>query len=297
VAATPKVSIGMPVFNAERFVGRAIRSILEQTYADLELIVSDNASTDRTREICEEMARQDPRMRLVTNPSNIGAAANFNQVLTLSRGTYFKWACGDDWCAPMMVERCVAVLDANPDVVACFGRVQIVDEQGNPVRLHSDELDLRTPDVRTRLRLAIGHGGLLHVLQGLMRADVLKRIGHMLAFYTSDVVLMAELALWGKFHEVDEPLLFRRMHPGAANAMTSSAERLAHLDPRRNARFHMVRSRRLWEHARSVGRCPEGPVMKLRLWEVVLKSAYWARSDLVAEVAQAFGGIKRGRRA
>src|SRR6266511_793350 len=82
----PRVSIGLPVFNVERFVAEAIDSILAQTFTDFEMIVSDNASTDRTEEICRQYAEKDERIRYVRNRENYGAAFNFNQTFHLSRG-------------------------------------------------------------------------------------------------------------------------------------------------------------------------------------------------------------------
>ena len=75
-----KVSLGLPVYNGERFVGQAIQSVLDQTFTDFELIISDNASTDSTPDICEDFARKDPRIRYIPQEINIGAKANFNRV-------------------------------------------------------------------------------------------------------------------------------------------------------------------------------------------------------------------------
>src|SRR5215831_4630775 len=104
--------------------------MLSQTFEDCEFIVSHNASTDRTEEICRGYASYDKRIRYVRNESNRGAAFNFNQTFELSSGEYFKWAAYDDLCAPTYVEKCVSVLDQNPSVVLCFTRVRFIDESG-----------------------------------------------------------------------------------------------------------------------------------------------------------------------
>src|SRR6266536_1939108 len=100
-----RVSIGLPVFNGERFVAEAIDSILAQTFEDFELIISDNASTDGTEEICRCYAEKDERIRFVRNRENYGAAFNFNQTFHLSSGGYFKWVEGlvEVECGPVVL--------------------------------------------------------------------------------------------------------------------------------------------------------------------------------------------------
>ena len=115
----PRVSVGLPVFNGERYLARAIESVLRQDFADFELVVSDNASTDRTGEICEEYARRDARVRYVRNPRNLGAGPNYDRCFRLARGEYFKWAAHDDRLAPDYLSQTGAALDAAPDAVLC----------------------------------------------------------------------------------------------------------------------------------------------------------------------------------
>ena len=117
---TPRVSIGLPVYNGERFLARAIDSLLAQDFVDFELVISDNASTDGTGEISRDYAARDPRIRYHRNERNIGAVGNFNRTLDLASGEYFKWAAHDDWCAPQFLGRCVEVLDDDPSTVLCF---------------------------------------------------------------------------------------------------------------------------------------------------------------------------------
>ena len=93
---TPRVSIGMPVFNGEPFIRKALDSLLAQTHTDFELIISDNASTDATAEICKEYAEKDGRIRYIRQPKNMEALSNFNFVLDQARSEYFMWAAADD---------------------------------------------------------------------------------------------------------------------------------------------------------------------------------------------------------
>ena len=110
----PQVSIGMPVYNGEKFIREALDSLLAQTFTDFELIISDNASTDGTEAICREYAARDPRIRYVRQSENRGAAANFRFVLDEAVGEYFMWAAADDIWGKGFIEKCTNLLDRNP---------------------------------------------------------------------------------------------------------------------------------------------------------------------------------------
>src|SRR5438309_7346789 len=120
------VTIGLPVFNGEAFLGQAIDSILAQTYTDFELIISDNCSTDGTAVICQSYLRAHPQVRYVRQPVNVGAAENFNRLVALSSGKYFKWAAHDDVLAPRFLEECVRTLEEDAGVVLAWARTQII---------------------------------------------------------------------------------------------------------------------------------------------------------------------------
>jgi len=118
IHAIPKVSIGMPVFNGDQFIRSALDSLLKQTFTDLELIISDNASTDGTERICREYAALDQRIRYVRQSANIGATANFKYVLDSARGDYFMWAACDDTRSPDFIELNLNFLSEHPAYVA-----------------------------------------------------------------------------------------------------------------------------------------------------------------------------------
>src|SRR5579875_956335 len=108
----PHVSIGVPVYNGERYLAQALDSILAQTFSDYEIIISDNGSTDATPDICRMYAAQDPRIKFHRHDHNRGSAWNYNRVFELSSGTYFGWLSHDDVYDPRFLERCVEVLDS-----------------------------------------------------------------------------------------------------------------------------------------------------------------------------------------
>lgn len=153
MADVPAVSVGLPVYNGERYLAAAIESILAQTYGDFELLLCDNASTDATPEICRRYAAADPRVRYVRHPENLGAAENYNVAFRLARGRYFRWAAHDDLLEPRLLERCTAELDAAPEsVVLCYPRTVLVDDEGRHLRVHEDLMDLREARPHQRLR-------------------------------------------------------------------------------------------------------------------------------------------------
>lgn len=127
---TPKVSVGLPVYNGANTIRQAITAMLGQTFPDFELIISDNASTDNTLEICEAAARSDTRIRVVRQEKNRGAIANFEAVLNEARGQYFMFAAADDWVEPHFIEEALAALEAAPDAIACVPRTLIHFEEG-----------------------------------------------------------------------------------------------------------------------------------------------------------------------
>ncbi|MDH3692420.1 MAG: glycosyltransferase, partial [Gammaproteobacteria bacterium] len=142
----PRVSIALPVYEGEALVGRAIETTLAQSFEDFELIISDNASTDGTEDICRSYAAQDQRVSYHRNQTNIGASRNFNRAFELCSGHYFKWQAHDDEVAPNFLERCVEVLDEDASVVSAFSRMSVIDEQGAIIR---ENVPLRPPKVNS----------------------------------------------------------------------------------------------------------------------------------------------------
>src|SRR5215469_10542482 len=130
MSATPRLSIGLPVYNGERYLAESIEALLGQTYTDFELVISDNASTDSTGDICRRYEKEDSRVRYFRQPRNIGLAPNHNYVVEQARGELFKWAANDDLYARDLVERCVAALDEHPDVVLAHSWTARIDTSG-----------------------------------------------------------------------------------------------------------------------------------------------------------------------
>jgi glycosyltransferase involved in cell wall biosynthesis len=126
----PRLSIGLPVYNGERYLRFTLDSLVNQTFRDFELIISDNASTDGTKAICQEYAARDPRIRYYRNHENIGAAKNFNLVFQMARGELFKWAASDDVLSPDFLEQCINWLDCHPEVILSYSKVDRINSSG-----------------------------------------------------------------------------------------------------------------------------------------------------------------------
>src|ERR1700757_1973550 len=112
--AKPKVSIGLPVYNGEKYLVQALNSLINQDFEDFEIIISDNASTDGTADICRTYASTERRIRYYRNESNIGSAPNYRRVFELARGDFFKWCSHDDICLPGLLSRCLQVFESAP---------------------------------------------------------------------------------------------------------------------------------------------------------------------------------------
>src|SRR6266852_7405967 len=132
--STPLVSVGLYVYNGERFLEEALDSILNQTFTDFELIISDNASTDRTGEIAEAHAERDDRIRYYRSEKNMGAGWNIRRVYELAAGKYFKQAAADDLLEPDFLRRCVDILESDPDCVVVYARTKEIDEDGAVIK-------------------------------------------------------------------------------------------------------------------------------------------------------------------
>ena len=210
--ANPRVSIGLAVYNGEPYLAQAIDSILGQTFTDFELILSDNASTDRTEEICKTYAAKDGRIRYYRNAKNIGGANNENQTFRLARGEYFRWAAHDDVCAPELIAKCVAVLDQDRSVVLCYSRVTEINEVGAQIKTISQKKGLSTkPYERFRDLASRDHN--CESTYGLIRSNILGKTRLEQNYTDSDRTLLCELSLYGRFYEIPEPLFYKRYHP------------------------------------------------------------------------------------
>jgi hypothetical protein len=190
---SPLVTIGLPVYNSERYLRQSLNSLLAQTYRDFTLIINDNASTDGTARICEEYAAADSRVKCFRNETNIGNPRNFNRVFELTTTPYLKWSTADDFWEPTFLERAMQVMESDPTVALCYPKTYIVDADGANRRPVEDRLHLVQPDPADRFIGLLTNIGLAHQHLGVIRTAHLRQT-HLLGVHVaSDVNLRPAL--------------------------------------------------------------------------------------------------------
>jgi glycosyltransferase involved in cell wall biosynthesis len=272
--ASPRITVGIPVHNGEKYLPTAVDSVLRQDYEDFEVIISDNASTDSTPEICREYAARDKRIHYVRSQANIGAAPNFNRVFALAQGEYFKWLSHDDECYPAFLSSCMEVLEEAPDsVTLVYPLCEVIDEGGNFRRRIVEDVKTSAPRPDQRFRRVVFNRTSAQALCGLIRSKHLRQTRLRGSFPMDDCALLAELALLGELWEIPRVLLKIRLHPGNANRLHTTGRSLAAwMDPvNKNKTFFLPPEVRLLvEGFRSVEHVPLRPVDKLLCYATAL---------------------------
>lgn len=285
MGSIPLVTIGLPVYNRDKFIRRSIDSALAQTFTDFELIISDNASTDKTQEICQEYLLKDRRVRYFRNPENIGLSPNFNRVFALSKSRYFKWWTSDDYWAPTMIEKALEVMERYPSVVLCYPKTTLIDENEQNPEPYEDNLHLVSDSPKERFIQLLEQIRLCHQHTGLIRAEALKRT-HMLGdYFGSDRNLLAELTLYGKFYELPEYLFFRRFHPESSSWLRQDAVHQArYYHSKGSAKKAMTRWRQYRAFCAAVYRAPLQTQECLELFGYLGRQMRWDRQGLAREL-------------
>lgn len=289
----PRVSIGMPVYNREKYVAASIEAHLNQTYGDFELILTDNCSTDRSEEICRDYAARDSRIRYFRNPCNLGAAGNYRRCFELASGEFFRWTPSDDLVSLNLLERAVDVLDHDPSVFVAYPRTKLIDAEGNVTgdfdeRLHlmDDRASKRWVGVQKNIRL-----GNLHY--GLNRADKFRKTGLMRNYTGGDFPLIAEMSLYGKFYEIQDAFFYRRMHEEASSAMKTKAEVMAFYDPKKRDKLLLYNWVHWGANLRSIARAPIPFSEKLATYWFEMRRLVRGRQAFAEELAEA---VRHGAR-
>jgi glycosyltransferase involved in cell wall biosynthesis len=260
VSTVPRLSVGLPVYNSSAYVAESIEALLGQTFEDFELIISDNASTDSTGDICRRYQQLDSRIRYYRQPRNIGLAPNHNFCVTKAAGPLFKWAAGDDLYARTLIEECVAALDEYPEVVLAHSWTAMIDGTGTVFQANSYPLATSAARAPDRFRSILNDSG-GDDDGGVMRKEVLLRSAMKDSYHHADRTIIAELALHGRFYQVPDWLYFRRDHPDRAErAHPGLRARCANMDPRRaNPWLNPVPrllGEYIWAYIRMINRAP-----------------------------------------
>jgi glycosyltransferase involved in cell wall biosynthesis len=257
---SPRLTVGLPVYNGEKFVAESIEALLGQSFTDFELIISDNASTDGTGDICRRYEKEDPRVRYFLQQKNVGLAPNHNFVAEQARGELFKWASNDDLYARDLLESCIEALDRCPDVVLAHSWTAKVDGSGAVIKALEYPLNTASRRAPERFRsLLFVSGG--DDDYGVVRTEVLRRTAMKESYHHADRTIIAELSLYGRFYQVPDWLYFRREHADRAErAHPSMRGRCANMDPRRADRLRHPAVRLygeyIWAYVKAIHRAP-----------------------------------------
>ncbi|WP_374606433.1 glycosyltransferase family 2 protein [Thermomonas sp.] len=262
----PLVSVGLFAYNEARFLRGSLESLFAQDYANLEIIISDNCSTDDTEAICREYAQRYKNIRYQRQLHNVGSAANSIHVLAQATGEYFMWASGHDVWSPALVSTCVALLEGHPSAALAFGTAHWIDEDGRSWdKKESGWYDTRGTDAMQRFFMAFW--GNAHPILGLIRTRYLRELPKIHACAGADQIVLAELALKGDILHAPDAVWWRRQ----PRKRESYAERIRRY---RSADFGLAHSwldrnlpllRLPLEQARAVLRSPLGSGEKIAI--------------------------------
>jgi hypothetical protein len=235
-AIPPLVSVGLPVFNGADRVGGAIESLLDQSFADFELVISDNHSEDETWEVCRQYADGDPRIRCVRQTTNIGANGNFNALFRMAKGRYFKWAGHDDRWDPKFLETCVRRLEENPQAVLAYCGEQYVDDQHGVERVCNDVYDISSGEPDSRYNqwmwaMEDPNDGRSDLVYGVIRSDALHKTRLFTNTLFTNQLLVLELVTLGTVEYVPEVMVTRSPAPHR-----TIDQRIRRMDPTAAAR-------------------------------------------------------------
>jgi Glycosyl transferase family 2 len=279
----PLVSIGVPVYNGERYLRQCLDSLQAQTCTDMEIVISDNASTDGTWAICTEAAQRDQRVRAVRQPQNLGAPANWNFTARQARGRFFKWASASDTCAPRM---------ADESVVLAFGRTCFVEDDGRELGVFDRDFSVEDARPHERFRRVCHKLSINNAQSGLIRMDALRRTRLDRLYPGGDLVLMAELAMQGKWKLIDEVLLYRRSGSQHFTAMRTSAELNQMFRPDTASELAFLNLRRHFDFIGSALASPAAPGERLRAAMAALRGLYWDRRGVREDLSRALSRVR-----
>jgi glycosyltransferase involved in cell wall biosynthesis len=273
-----QVLIGLPVFNGEKYVAAAIESILNQTLADLRLVISDNASTDATEEVCRKYAQADSRVHYFRQARNLGLVPNFNFVYQPAGEPYFKWTGHDDILQSTYLERCVDLLERDSSLALAQSLALEVDTTGAKTRTFYDDIRLSGARPRDRIWRLLWAKHLTEQW-AVLRTQLVDKIRPLGSYPGSDRNFNAELLILGDMGYVEEPLLHLRAHPDSYGSGAVLGKR----------------SRFLWhDSSAQVPRLPSGLINLREYFRSVLTLPLPRRERIACLRVVAEWGLRRG---
>ncbi|MEM1190846.1 MAG: glycosyltransferase family 2 protein [Pseudomonadota bacterium] len=270
------IAVGIPVFNGEQWLEESLDSILSQTFPDFEVFIADNASTDRTREICLRYANADPRVRYHRHPRNLGALRNYNAVFEETHSQYFKWASCSDICKPHLLERCLEVLETREDVVLAYAKTMLFSTMGDVKQRYYQNLNLEYDSPSHRFAVAADWlEGLNNAYNGVWRRSAMESLMPYRESRGYDINFMLEMALRGKFVEVPEVLFHRRYETQSTGDLLAKSEQVSFFGADKVRYGRRERLARQLHRFTIPFRAPISPAEKLRVGVELLARLSW----------------------
>ena len=293
-AVAPRVALGIPAYKSGKWISSCLDSILAQTVADFEVMISDNCSPDDTYEICQAYAQRDPRIRVVRQSENVGIAVNHNVTFQQTAAPYFCWVSANDIYEPCFLERCLAVLEAEPEVVLVAPRASAFMEVPGDGEMLAES---RLPDVRDgRKRLYTVMSSMVssRAFRGVYRRSAFSTRDPLIPMFGTDHLIVVGLATVGRLVQIDEPLYYERVSPGARTSSVPLHLRARHYEPQAGVAcllFHRARVMlRYWSIAL---RHAKGSRQRIAVLPSMLRVMYDLRWMLVGDLRE-FVGLVRG---
>ena len=292
MTTVPLVSIGMPVYNGEEYLRGALDSLIEQDYPNLEIIISDDVSTDGTSAICLEYAARDNRVIYHRGTENLRAYRNFNYVFERARGEFFMWAAQDDLWHPSFVSKCVDALRSEPEAVLCHSEGQPISPTGEPIGSPHVGYVNEEPEFRARWRRMMTFWGISEAIYGLMRREVAARTRLMRLFLGADLIFLSEMAIHGRIIQVPETLFWKR-RPELLEDYRSQQEMLNYVAGSNHKRPVLVRLAVLREALKGLEHAKLPVDVRRTLRRDTLKA--YVREGMFASDLKEYAALKLGR--
>jgi glycosyltransferase involved in cell wall biosynthesis len=284
----PKVTIGLPIYNGQKYIAAAIDSHLSQSFGDLRLVISDNGSTDGTPDICADYAKADSRVTYLRSPENRGILWNHRRVMeTMESSQYFRWAGADDILEPGLLGAMVTLLDSRPEVEAVMPATKNIDGDGEIIGSMDRTLDLQSPSVIERGEKILVASYQHVVAYGLLRVSSLKVMRTGPNYIGWDPVFIWELALRGQIAQLESPALLRRFHRGSISRVKTVKEMRKWVEPNAKGGMNFPHWTWSYERVRALLATPLSTRDKLRLTKLLARDVLWHRAKLARDVWQA----------
>ena len=215
----PRVVALVPTWRSAAYIRATLESLAAQTWPNLEVLISDDASPDDTASICEQFEARDPRFRVIRQPRNLGWVGNVNALLRAADGDCLLFAFQDDLPEPAYVERCVAALEANPRAIIAYSDIALVHADGSREEKHYPQLDGVTDRVARARSIAHLEGSWWIPNRGVFRTSAAREIGglrrHRAGEFSADWPWLLHMSLLGEFARVPERLVTKIYVPGS----------------------------------------------------------------------------------